>query len=234
MKAQRFNSFFSTMAVITSTIVVIQSCVKAPTPAFLYEPYGNAEAGDTIRFVNESLDATSFAWDFGDGGTSTYEDPIYIYGSSGSYEISLIATNEKTSNEIIQNIIIKDPTVLGFIVYQDDETTPLPNCEVWVYDNQFDYDRFNDPQFLKLTNEEGLVLFVNLESQEYYMYFFLETETGSWFSAGVSDPLTPNDFTGYNVVCTFIPDETKKSILEKKNALTISSNKPELSQIQNF
>jgi len=42
-------------------------------------------------FVNESEHATMYEWDFGDGTTSTDENPIHVYGVVGSYTVRLIA-----------------------------------------------------------------------------------------------------------------------------------------------
>jgi PKD repeat protein len=36
---------------------------------------------------------TSWAWDFGDGGTSTLQNPSHTYAGAGSYTVSLTATN---------------------------------------------------------------------------------------------------------------------------------------------
>ncbi len=41
-------------------------------------------------FLNESINATSYLWDFGDGNTSTDENPVHTYGESGSYTVTLL------------------------------------------------------------------------------------------------------------------------------------------------
>jgi PKD repeat protein len=46
-----------------------------------------------ITFVNQSNDASSFLWDFGDNSTSVVTNPDHIYSIPGVYTISLIATN---------------------------------------------------------------------------------------------------------------------------------------------
>ena len=43
-----------------------------------------------IQLTNTSLYATSYLWDFGDGGTSTKKDPEYVYVQSGTYVIRLM------------------------------------------------------------------------------------------------------------------------------------------------
>ena len=46
---------------------------------------------EEASFVNESEHATMYEWDFGDGTTSTDENPIHVYEVVGSYTVRLIA-----------------------------------------------------------------------------------------------------------------------------------------------
>lgn len=48
----------------------------------------------TVDFSNNSSNATSYMWNFGDGHTSTLTDPIHIYDQDGVYNVTLAATNE--------------------------------------------------------------------------------------------------------------------------------------------
>jgi len=52
-------------------------------------------------FENNSLNATSYLWDFGDGNTSSDEEPWHQYSSGGSYSVLLIAGNEGCGNDTI-------------------------------------------------------------------------------------------------------------------------------------
>jgi len=45
----------------------------------------------TVSFTNSSTNGTSFDWDFGDGGTSTTNNPSHTYTAPGTYSVSLIA-----------------------------------------------------------------------------------------------------------------------------------------------
>ncbi len=47
----------------------------------------------TINFTNLTTDATSFLWDFGDGNTSTNENPSNTYTNTGTYTVTLIASS---------------------------------------------------------------------------------------------------------------------------------------------
>ena len=57
-------------------------------------------------FPNNSLYATYYEWDFGDGNTSTEESPTHTYSQSGSYTVKLIGydTDCNTSMEVTKQI----------------------------------------------------------------------------------------------------------------------------------
>ncbi|RAK63443.1 GEVED domain-containing protein [Hymenobacter edaphi] len=46
-----------------------------------------------VQFTDQSSNATSWAWTFGDGGTSTQQNPVHTYAASGVYDVALTATN---------------------------------------------------------------------------------------------------------------------------------------------
>ncbi|MDD1729366.1 MAG: PKD domain-containing protein [Methanospirillum sp.] len=51
----------------------------------------------TVQFTNQSLgNPTVFVWDFGDGGSSTEQDPVHTYTVPGRYPVTLRATNDWT------------------------------------------------------------------------------------------------------------------------------------------
>ncbi|TVR78562.1 MAG: PKD domain-containing protein [Chitinophagaceae bacterium] len=44
-----------------------------------------------VDFINQSINATSYFWDFGDGNTSTDFQPNHVYPDTGTYVVTLIA-----------------------------------------------------------------------------------------------------------------------------------------------
>lgn len=59
------------------------------------------------QFTNLSTDnARSFAWDFGDGTTSTERNPMHIYAEAGSYTVKLTARGVIKTAEAEQTIVI--------------------------------------------------------------------------------------------------------------------------------
>ena len=70
--------------------------------------------GLTVSFENESENAFSYYWDFGDtqnpNSSSSLIEPTYTYPDSGSYEVTLIANPET---------FCSDTSVVGFSLYPD-------------------------------------------------------------------------------------------------------------------
>ena len=60
--------------------------------------------GTTINFTDNSTNGpTQWSWDFGDGGTSTSQNPSHTYAAVGSYTVSLTAYNAFGNNNSTQN-----------------------------------------------------------------------------------------------------------------------------------
>lgn len=77
-------------------------------------------------FTNTSIAGQTFAWDFGDGGTSTQTSPTHTYTAPGPYTITLVATDPNTCN-------VTDTTTFTITVYDipvaDFSYTPNPPVE---------------------------------------------------------------------------------------------------------
>lgn len=58
-----------------------------------------------INFTNASQNFASLSWDFGDGATSTEENPSHTYASAGSYTVKLSATGKGGDIDISSQII---------------------------------------------------------------------------------------------------------------------------------
>ena len=77
------------------------SCKKEGDPSpvtasFTYSIEYN-EGPPTVTFDNNSTDATSYLWNFGDGTTSTEKNPTHQFSNYNSRTVTLKATNGKSS-----------------------------------------------------------------------------------------------------------------------------------------
>lgn len=85
-----------------------------PTPpiaAFTLVPL-LGQAPLNVQFTDHSLNnPTTWLWDFGDGTTSTEQNPMHTYARQGKYIVSLTVTNNSgTSTATLVN-----PIVVGFL-----------------------------------------------------------------------------------------------------------------------
>ncbi len=60
----------------------------------------------TVAFVNESLGAETFLWDFGDGTTDSNSSPTHTFSKQGNYAVSLTAYRDSCKYTTIKNIYI--------------------------------------------------------------------------------------------------------------------------------
>jgi uncharacterized protein (TIGR02145 family) len=91
-----------------------QVVISAPLPsANFYINPDEGEPGDTIAFFNVSSNANSYAWDFGDGATSTEKDPMHIYYDEGSFSVTLTATGEGGQDDASKTVSIAYPRAVA-------------------------------------------------------------------------------------------------------------------------
>ncbi|MFM7668612.1 MAG: PKD domain-containing protein, partial [Bacteroidota bacterium] len=63
--------------------------------------------GSTVTFTDFSTNSpTTWAWNFGDGNTSTQQNPTHTYAAAGSYTVSLTVSNSAGTNSTTQNIVV--------------------------------------------------------------------------------------------------------------------------------
>jgi len=100
---KRLFSWMS-MAVLAAILV---SCGE-DTPAPVVEIFFEADESDpyTVNFTTISTDATSFAWDFGDGESGSGDAPSHTYAISGDYTVTVSATGEGGETEATREITI--------------------------------------------------------------------------------------------------------------------------------
>lgn len=71
---------------------------KPPIADFEFSP-AQPEAGQTVQFTDKSKDpdgqVKSWNWDFGDGATSTEQNPSHIYRTAGTFTVKLVVTDDK-------------------------------------------------------------------------------------------------------------------------------------------
>jgi gliding motility-associated-like protein len=80
-----------------------------PIADFTANPFVGTVIENDIQFTNLSYNATSYQWEFGDGESSSEENPLHYYPSetSGEYEVLLIAYNsDGCTDSIVKTVEI--------------------------------------------------------------------------------------------------------------------------------
>ena len=125
---------------ISSSVIIF---AQGPNVDFNANPT-SACAFETISFTNQStssINITGFNWNFGDGNSSTVENPTHSYSTPGTYTVTLVVVdqNGNAGSEVKANYItiLPSPIIsfnmsgLGCVVPLDvvfnNTTSPNPN-----------------------------------------------------------------------------------------------------------
>lgn len=114
---------------------------------------------ESLQFTNLTVPGTetdpndlSYAWNFGDGGTSTLEEPTHTFENSGTYTVTLTVTTPTSVTVVTHNVAIDEPPAIEFsalprianagtdILFfdQSDDTNSQPiESQVWNFGDNF-------------------------------------------------------------------------------------------------
>jgi len=123
------------------------SPTPSPTPTpVVYTPKASFTAKVvqpmTVILTNNSTDALSYIWDFGDGQMSTDKQPVHTYTKIGIYEIKLTAMRDEKQSMATTKVTIEKPKhifISGFTFQQ------VP------YNNKYYYVKVIDDDFFTTT-----------------------------------------------------------------------------------
>jgi len=133
------NTFTRTNYITVSSVTPVANFVGTPT---------SGSVPLTVTFTDSSTNIpTSWLWVFGDGVTSTLQNPTHTYASAGTYTVSLTATNAAGSNTITRTSYITVSSVIpvaNFVgtplsgaapltVIFTDSSTNTPTSWFWVF-----------------------------------------------------------------------------------------------------
>lgn len=67
---------------------------------------------NNVSFVDKSLQALTWLWEFGDGTTSVLQNPSHTYAALGTYTVKLTVTNGSCTHSYSTQVIINKPAPL--------------------------------------------------------------------------------------------------------------------------
>lgn len=101
----------------TSTLTIPNYLTVHPNPLadFMYTPQEITEFDPLVIFGNASIGADTYFWDFGDGSTSSLEDPNHLYSDTGVYCITLLTNTNFGCTDTITHCLHVAPEFNVFI-----------------------------------------------------------------------------------------------------------------------
>ncbi|MCS6820061.1 MAG: PKD domain-containing protein, partial [Chitinophagales bacterium] len=104
---------------LTLKVTTLRGCIDStatkftvlpiPKANFSFEPFFG-EAPFAVNFTNQSSNASSFQWDFGNGQTSIVPNPATLYSYNDTFEVKLKAFNELGCADSVSKKILVIPT----------------------------------------------------------------------------------------------------------------------------
>lgn len=106
------------MKYLFSFIIGLGCLVQISQAQVSFSKKGSPCVGTSITFYDEStIPVTSWAWDFGNGDTSTNSDSVeYTYFSSGSYVVTLVIISGGSEYTYTETLVIHDNPECEFSV----------------------------------------------------------------------------------------------------------------------
>ncbi|MGC1631016.1 MAG: PKD domain-containing protein [Gelidibacter sp.] len=149
-----------------------------------------------VTFKNESTNAKTYVWDFGDQKISTEKDPVHEYSEGGTYAVKLTVTGDSGENSTTKSITVSAPSGgdggnggVGASIVVDGDFSDWENVP-------------EDILFTAVLNEESTeykrLKEVKVTSDDMYIYLYLKLDSAH---ANAMDIYINNDLspeTGYN------------------------------------
>lgn len=139
--------FFSDTYVTNAGFVMTWACqIPSNPPVADFQANATTSCTGEISFEDQTTGGpNAWNWNFGDGSTSTLQNPTHVYQQDGTYTVTLIASNNIGSDTFaLQNYITIDrpdaPVANGIILCSPDSVTvqATANGEIRYFDAAID------------------------------------------------------------------------------------------------
>jgi PKD repeat protein len=126
---------------IASDIVTLTVNTSIPQSIFSFSDSGNG----MLSFTDGSIDASTWAWNFGDGSTSTLQNPTHSFSMNDTYAVCLTVTNSCNPHTSCQQIPV---IVTGILPNETPELMVYPNPITEEFTVRLDFHSTIDTDFV--------------------------------------------------------------------------------------
>ena len=197
-------------------------------PISNFETNTNYSCNGIVEFYDlSSYIPYSWFWDFGDGGTSIFQNPTHTFNDNGFYDISLVTTNSYGSDTIIYNQFIEVDSTNYIAPFIDTITGSISQPSTLGYCCEYGIEKveFSNVNNLTLDGIEGYV--------DYSCDYQAIVEAGSSYTLKVYSSGTNSQDTkawvDFNNDLVFTPNEIvmlKNNELNPISVVQIPANIP--------
>lgn len=129
-----------------------------------------------VNFNNNSLNADTYAWDFGDGTNAGYENPVHIFPGAGDYIVCLTVYNECMDDQYCISITVPEETPIGIDeleIYAEIYPNPATNS--------FEIESKKEISLATLRNQQGQIVRQHLVNDVSIKYQTAKLARGMYF-----------------------------------------------------
>jgi gliding motility-associated-like protein len=205
----------STSPTCTNTTTSTITIGSTFSPTFTASPTTGCKVPLAVQFTDQTTPLlTTYAWNFGDGSTSTQPNPSHTYTTAGSYTVTLSGTNTtgctSTTTTMANLVQIVAPTITLSAVQGCVNTAVLPTATVTSVDGVASY-AWSATGASSSSGTNTATPSFTFATQGTYPISLTITTTGGCtatqtVNAIIGTPVTPVTFTASpNPVCGNIP-----------------------------
>ncbi|MCH2023673.1 MAG: T9SS-dependent M36 family metallopeptidase [Saprospiraceae bacterium] len=132
-------------------------CISAQDTVFaipVSSYFSYTDSNNTFNFIDNSSGAVSWLWTFGDGDSSTLQNPSHTYTQSGTYTVSLSINNGSCISTQVINVLVGVKTI--------NQKTPkiilMPNPSKGIVNITLDNELPNEDLSIHISSIEGRIL----------------------------------------------------------------------------